>query len=197
MKSLLKQIKTFIEDEFNQKLPKNRTFHSINHTKNVVRAVQCICQETKIDAVNKLCLEIAAWFHDYGHISVYWGHEDISAQMAEEFLLKHDFPVQQISLVKQYIQSTKIDLEPSCTEEEIIRDADLIHIGQDSYQQQLADLRLEWGRELGKIFNKKEWIEQNILFLESHAFHTDYAKAKYNNQREKNIQLLKEALRML
>ena len=197
MQALLKQIETFIENEFNKKLPKNRTFHSFNHTKGVVKAVHSICQNVEIDHANKLCLEIAAWFHDYGHISTYSGHEGVSAEMANEFLIKQEFPSNLIKLVKQYIHSTNINYTPSCIEEQIIRDADLIHTGQTAYQRQLDKLQQEWESVFQNKISQKEWLEQNILFLESHCFYTDYVKETYNNQREKNIDYLKETLKTL
>lgn len=191
MEELLKKIKLFIENEFSEKLPKNRTFHSLNHTKNVVKAVRTICQNTEMAHAHKLCLEIAAWFHDYGHVSTYMGHEDISAQKAEEFLKEHNFPEAHISCIKSYIQSTKIDIEPVSLEEKIIRDSDLIHIGQVKYQDHLDCLQKEWKNEFGKSFSEEEWLKENITFLETHSFHTDYAKLMFNEQREKNIDFLK------
>ena len=144
MRDVLIKIKSFIEKEFTEKLPQSRTFHSLNHTINVVKAVRNICQNTKMSNKHKLCLEIAAWIHDYGHVSTYYGHEDISAEMAEKFLRKENFPEKEIPCIKQFINSTKIDCTPNSIEEKIIRDADLIHIGQVSYFDHLACLRKEW-----------------------------------------------------
>ena len=39
-----------------------------------------------------------------------------------------------------------------------------------------------------------EWIENNIRFLKGHSFYTDYAKTKYDEQKQLNLILFEKRL---
>ncbi len=73
-------------------------------------------------------------------------------------------------------------------------DADIAYIGKPDFIKKIPLLREEWRSTEKKEYSEGEWLKENIRFLESNPFHTEYAKAKYSKTRLENIALLKQLL---
>ncbi len=73
-------------------------------------------------------------------------------------------------------------------------DADIAYIGKRDFLRRKDKLREEWGRTIQKEFSDTEWYIENIRFLESNSFHTEYARTKFGNTRKENLAALKNLL---
>ncbi|MCW8813351.1 MAG: DUF5706 domain-containing protein, partial [Chlorobium sp.] len=134
-------------------------------------------------------LLIAAWFHDIGYTESIDNHEDIGITIATQFLEKNNYTQDKINRVAELINATRIPRNPKNLLEEIICDADLHHLGTSEFKDKSKMLRAEQEMQKGFKFEDKDWIENNLNFLNEHKFYTAYAKNKLETQ--KNINYIK------
>jgi hypothetical protein len=92
--------------------------------------------------------------------------------------------------------ATQMTYEPKNLSEQIIRDADASHFAQKSYLETCELLREELSLLGIANYSFKEWIEENIkMFRTKHQYYTDYAKANWQDKKEKNLTTLVKELK--
>lgn len=142
-------------------------------------------------------LKIAALYHDIGLPEGKTDHEERSAKIASVDLDKLGFSKEDISIIKRIILGTQGHMEDYIyvtepSEDELVlimRDADISNLGKENFIQTSEGLRNEWGAG-----NKKDWIKFQIEFVKKHKFHTKEAEKLWQNQKNKNLQLLQQKL---
>ena len=82
-----KEVETYIEDLFKEKIPGNLSYHNLEHTRYVVEQSILIGNESNLSAEDLEIVVTAAWFHDSGFVVKSKGHEDESLNIAREFLV--------------------------------------------------------------------------------------------------------------
>lgn len=186
---ILSKVKEFIGKSFRDKGSANAYYHNFTHTAEVVKVAEEIAIAAGIDEKEIEVLKIAAWFHDIGHIETCIGHEDIGIGIAVTFLKENNYPIESINKVVELINATRMPRNPKNLLEKIICDADLHHLGTNKFDVK-ADL---FKKELESLNSSKisenEWAEKNLKFFKEHKFFTDYAKDKF--QVQKNINYIK------
>jgi predicted metal-dependent HD superfamily phosphohydrolase len=195
MQELIKEIESYIKELLNKKLSSEFVYHNIRHTLDVVNSAEEISAHSELTPKEKVNLIIAAWFHDAGYTVNVKNHEEESVNIAEAFLKVKNISAEKIAEIKQLILSTKIPQAPQTEPEKILCDADLLYIGTNDLLNRITLLRTEWESTLKKSFSDEEWIIQNINFINSNAFHTDYAKNKFDKIRNVNLSILREKLK--
>ncbi len=190
MNQLVEEVSQYAEKIFKTH-PSFFRYHNLLHTKEVVNIVKDLAENTGIDDSESELLLIAAWFHDIGYPDAVWNHEKRGAEMAEEFLEKKDYPPHKIADIKKLILSTKVPHHPENRLEKIMCDADIAYIGKKDFLSRINQLREEWKKTIKKEFSDTEWIMENIRFLESNSFYTEYAKKKYEDTCRENLAALK------
>ncbi len=170
-----------------ESLPEKFTFHNINHTLEVVAAVDEIGKNIKISNEQLEVAKIAAWFHDTGFSVSYDEHEKHSCQIAEEFLNKEGYDLKKIDRVKSCINATHLREEPETICEETLCDADMMHLCNNNYFDQLELLRKERKSILQLNPTDYEWHQENMHFLSKQVFHTTYGKNELEPLKRKNI----------
>ena len=110
--SIIENAYQFIQDLFEKKGIDKLNFHNIQHTLQVVKAVDEIGAAMKIEEDLQEGLTLAAWFHDSGHIKRYQGHETASKVLAKEFLVKEKYPEEKILFILNCIDATKMPQQP-------------------------------------------------------------------------------------
>lgn len=184
---ILSQIENYIFDYFKDQAPSENVYHNLTHVKFVVTMVKEIGENSGISISEQEVLIIAAWFHDIGHISKWDGHEEISANIAKEYLTKINYPEEQILQVVDCILATKVPHKPKNKLEEIICDADIAHVGSKEFFHLSDLLKLEIeNREKNKI-SDSDWLKKNIEFLTKNKFFTKYAKLKFEERKNSNL----------
>jgi HD-GYP domain-containing protein (c-di-GMP phosphodiesterase class II) len=168
-------------------------YHNFNHTLDVVDMAIEIANASDLSKTDIEHLLIAAWFHDVGNLKQSKGHEEVSCQMATDFLREHQYDEDGIEVVCETIRATKFPqiLMPKTKIAEILCDSDLHNLGTKEYGDKFQLLQMENSMlGLGEI--GAEWEFDEIEFLTKHMFYTEYAQKKFAKGKEKNILKLRE-----
>lgn len=168
-------------------------YHSINHSKDVVKAVERIALLEGVTDEGLFLLKTAAILHDAGFIERYEHNEEIGAKMARELLPKYGYTEQHIKTIVELIHVTEIPHRPINKLQEIICDADLDYLGRDDFEEIADRLRIEL-REMGKINSDRKWDEIQIKFLENHQYFTQTSIHSRQKKKEENIAKVRERL---
>jgi len=171
-----------------QRLSKNLHYHSIAHTKDVVKAVERIALLEGVTDEGLFLLKSAATYHDAGFIEQYDKNEPIGVRLAGEILPKYGYTEVHIERIKELIYVTAIPHKPKNKLEEIICDADLDYLGRDDFHEIADKLRREL-KEHGKIESDRQWDEIQVVFLKKHKYFT---KTAIRTRRKKKKENLKE-----
>jgi len=174
-------------------LESNLYYHSIHHTKDVVKAVERLALLEGVTDEALFLLKTAAIFHDAGFIESYSHNEPIGARMAEEILPQYGYTNDHIETIKELIFVTQIPHKPTNKLQEIICDADLDYLGRDDFEQIADKLRREL-KERNIITSDKKWDEIQISFLNQHRYFTKTAIETRQKIKEQNIQLVLDRL---
>lgn len=169
-------------------LPETMVYHNLNHTWEVVKAANKIGTYAGLSHDEKEILIISAWFHDTGFKYEYDLHENKSIELAKEFLKKNKYPSEKIEKVVACIQTTKSSKIPKTLTERVLNDADFIHLSKKSYFDKLLLLKSELEQVRGDKLSDMEWYKNNLQFLRSHQYYTEYGKTILNPKVEKNAE---------
>lgn len=178
----------FLENSRCKSLP----FHSIDHTKEVYDYTKTIAQYEEIYGTALEPILIAALFHDTGMAETYLNHEEKSVEYATAYLKTKKYPDDKIKIVTNCILATKLPQKPKTKAEKIICDADLYHLGIESYIFRNERLRAEWKTFFNKEYSDAEWYAINMEFLKNQKYHTWFGKTVLNNRKDLNYKMLKE-----
>lgn len=184
----------FVTGFLNKNLPEWALYHSLDHTVDTVKGCIEIGAASGFGGLNLEMLVIAGWFHDTGYVLKTDDHEEISCEIAEDFLDKNRFPGCDVDIITKCIMATKTSnqLESLC--EFVIRDADLISLGRDDYFYKNELLRREIELRDKVSIPEKNWLQRSIRFLEAHKYLTEYASRKYGAGAINNLRILKQQL---
>ncbi|NEX14789.1 MAG: phosphohydrolase [Prosthecochloris sp.] len=169
-------------------------YHDIVHTRETVEAGENIATGMNLPEESIVLVMLSCWFHDIGHIYSETEHETKSAVLAEAFLTDQGVDTETIEAVKECILATRIPQAPQNLMQQIVCDADLSHLGSKNYKHKNTLLRNEFEHNRGTPFSDLEWIEINIGFFSGHSFFTPYAQTLFNNQKEENLDALKDEM---
>ena len=183
------QVYSFILDKLEKELPSYLTYHNVQHTKDVVNAVQHISESEKIQEKDALLLLTAALFHDTGFLKGYDNHEDSSCAIAREILPSYSYDKDQVEKICKLITVTKLPQQPSNHLEEIMCDADLFYLGSDKYFEGAHELYLEF-MEARIIEEHTDWNKVQIDFLKKHRYFTLTAVKEREMKKKENLQHL-------
>ena len=173
-------------------LPKNLYYHNVKHTIDVINQVEIIGKEENVTDEEMLLLKTAALMHDAGFLLGYDDHEILSMKMAREILPDFHYTEDQVDIVCDLINITKMPPKPTNHLEEIICDADLDYLGRGDFIPVSQNLFRELF-EHKKVRSIDEWNRMQLKFIESHHYFTETAK----NQREVNKRIQLEELRKM
>ncbi|WP_342647283.1 Pycsar system effector family protein [Mucilaginibacter sp. CSA2-8R] len=189
---LLERVKQHVLSYFKIQNSESLIYHNRRHTEDVAAATVQIANHYQLDDKDFFIVVAASWFHDTGYLKSLENHEEHSAQIAEEFLKAQQADDYVIQQVKACIMATKVPQRPNGLLQEIICDADLFHLGTDDFDDKNKLMRKECKTALNCDFSKQDWRHKTIRFMQAHHYHTDYAKMLLSDQKEKNIQRLKD-----
>jgi len=194
---LIDEAKHFALDILENKIPENIKYHSTEHTQDVVKACYEIGKHSGLSGEELEILVLAAWFHDIGYREVINNHEQVSAQIALDFLREKDFDQTKATLVAGCIMATQMPQCPKSKLEEIICDADLLHLATDNYFNKATLLHEELQNITGANISEQEWMDMNKKFIKEHEYFTEYAKEKYGPLEDLNLKKVKKRLKAM
>lgn len=176
-----------ILEDLTEKLPDHLSYHSIGHTIDVANVCNSYIEYYLLsDRVANL-IRIAAVAHDYGYIFGPREHEERS--IAEVRPMLTDYSDKEIAVIEGLIRATKVPQKPLNLYEQILADADLDYLGREDYPQLSEGLYREF-LYFGVVQNDADWLNVQIRFLESHHFHTDWAKENRSQPKRKLLEKL-------
>ena len=178
-------------------IPEYMVYHNLIHTREVVKAAIKIGNYANLTEDEMEILVIAAWFHDTGFKYQYENHEKKSAEIAADFLTENNVPEEKIEKVVTTIHSTSIAQKPKTLIENVLNDADFIHLSKKSYFDKLLLLKSELEKKNGKPINDNEWYDSNLEFLRNHKYYTEYGKTVLSPKVENNIQVQLKLIKKL
>ena len=183
----------YINKTLEQRLSDNLYYHSIGHTKDVVKAVERLALLENVTDEGLFLLKSAASYHDAGFVEKHERNEEIGARMAEEVLPNFGYTEKHIEQIKELIYVTEIPHNPKNKLEEIICDADLDYLGRDDFHEIADRLRREL-KEHGKIESDRQWDEIQVKFLTAHRYFTQTAIDTRRKKKVENLADIKARL---
>lgn len=197
MKNILIDVSDHVTSLLTEKLNKNFIYHNLLHTKEVVNSAREIGIHSGLSDNEIDLLTIAAWFHDTGFISGTQYHEMESIRIATNFLKTTDLSIEDIDIITNLIVVTELHIEPETILQKVMKDADILNIGKDSFF--ITNQKIKGEREFfeNKEIDKIEWLYSSLQFIMNTDFYTDYARNRYGQQRRENIRLLNDKINHL
>ena len=188
---LLAAARAYVTDIFQHKVKPEFVFHSVEHTEDVVEACSHMADYYSLQEEDRMVLMLAAWFHDTGYSAGQAeGHEEVSVQIATQFLISRHVDENIIQRIASCIQATRMPQSPVSLIEKILCDADLFHLSTEDFKARNGLLKQERESILGHKIDKKEWRKGNIQFLEQHKYFTDYGHEFLEPRKMNNLTLL-------
>ncbi|MDQ3019313.1 MAG: DUF5706 domain-containing protein [Bacteroidota bacterium] len=192
-KNITEAASDYIFEIMKTKLPGVYVYHNYKHTEDVIDAIRKIGNKTGISDEDLEIVTLAGWFHDAGFTERSENHEDVSNEIARNFLKERNYKYENIEKVTGCINSTRYPQTPKNILEEILCDADLFHLGTKDYSDKSHLLRVEWEKTNNKQYSELDWLKINIDFLTTHKYFTKYAKRSLDdNKAETLIKLQKK-----
>lgn len=192
--TLVEEANNYIFNLFKDSLSHDYTYHNYQHTLETVEACKRIARGYELSAKELEILLIAAWFHDSGYVYQYEDHEEKSKEIAKMFLDNHKYPEKDTDKVLECIEATKRESVTKDLLCQILRDADIVQIGEPTFFSKSELLKLEWENFNIRFCNDFEWAQTQLDFLSNASFHTQRAQRLYGEQLQENIQEQRQKL---
>jgi uncharacterized protein len=189
-----KKVKKFILHKLRKELPRNLTYHSANHIKDVYRSAKILAKMEKVKGEDLTLLLTAVLFHDSGFLWQQYEHERVSCEIVREYLPAYGYTYEQIQRICGMIMATKIPQTPHNKLEEIICDADLDYLGRDDFFK-IGNGLYEELCMYGIIDGENEWNKLQLRFLEKHKYFTKSAKKLRKEKKEEYIKMVKAKIK--
>lgn len=166
------------------------TYHDARHTfEEVVPAALQLSDDLGVDPHQRALIEVAAAWHDLGHLETRSGHEAAAMRMVREHLPRLGFAEVDVERIAGMILATRLPQWPRDLPERIVADADLAVLAAPDFPSRNDDLH----RELCAFDRWRPvvpwWIEQR-RFLLAHRYHTQAACDRYLEGRLRNADRL-------
>ena len=189
MKGYIK-IRKMILGILNSKLPKELSYHNLQHTLDALHVCNQYIKRVKLDSHSAKLLRLGVLFHDIGFTVSKKNHETRGIEIAKGLMREFNFSIKDMDVVTGLIMATRMPQNPQNQVERIICDVDLDYLGRNDFYPISDQLYKELQND-SIAQNKLEWNKIQIKFLESHKFHTVFARRNRQPQKEKRIAELK------
>ncbi|WP_425389436.1 HD domain-containing protein [Ekhidna sp.] len=194
-RSIVNRVKDHVIEVLSKQLADHMTYHSINHTLDVVASAEEIAATQNLSDEEMEIVQIAAWFHDIGYTKGCENHEKNGASLAKEFLNKLDYPEEKTEKVIGCIMATQMPQNPTNTMEKVLCDADLMHLADENYFHKANLLHKEIENTKFCKIPESEWFQMNEEFLDKHCFFTEYARKNYELAVKENLKKVRDRLK--
>ncbi|PKP01152.1 MAG: phosphohydrolase [Bacteroidetes bacterium HGW-Bacteroidetes-9] len=183
----LTNLTEFIVEKMKRELPHFVVYHSVDHTLDVHDAAERLAVLEGLNDSDIRLVRAAALFHDSGITVSFIDHEDISADLAGQYLPSFGFNLEEIERIQRMIVATKLPQTATTLEEKILCDADLDYLGRGDFFIIGQKLRLEWELSDRKV-SLCDWYIIQMEFLRAHFYFTKSAQVLRNERKQKNLE---------
>ena len=167
-------------------LPEYLTYHSVEHTKNVLEAAIRIAEAEDVTDRDLLELKTAAVFHDTGFVLGTGDHEKSSCKLAREWMPKYGYSSSAISRVCEMILATNIPQKPKNHLSKVLCDADLDYLGREDFWA-ISNRLFQEFKYLGVVSDEEDWNQLQLRFFKSHSYFTDTARDWRNEKKAEHL----------
>jgi len=186
------QAKKFILDKLKTELDPIYTYHSLFHTKDVLKVASDLCEAEDVSAYDTKLVKTAALFHDAGFLISNQNHEELGCDIVREHLPNFGYTPEDIEAICGMIMATRIPQTPKTHLEEIIADADLDYLGREDFYTIGETLYAEF-IHFGIVKDDESWNKLQIGFLTAHSFFTATNKANRAPIKQQYLEKLKQS----
>lgn len=187
-------VKEYVTDLFARLTSPYLIYHNLTHTENVVIHAKEITRYYQLGERAEFIVNVAAWFHDTGHLVAEMNvHEEAGVHIMESFLERENINDELIALIAECIMATKYPTNPKKLLEGIICDADTFHFGTKYFETTDDLVRKEMELRMHTQF--PHWYENTLQLLNEHRFFTSYCRSKLAVGKEQNIRYLEEKIK--
>ncbi len=184
-------LKDRIIQTLSTRLDPKLTYHSPYHTLDVLEQATRIAIAEGIQNRSDLrLLQIAALYHDYGFVSAYKGHEEVSCEIFLNEFKEAKLSGDDKKRICGMIMATKIPQSPTNLLEQIICDADLDYLGRTDFYEISERLKSEF-LHFGIVQTDEEWESLQVKFFESHKYFTNSSMKERNQLKLQHLEELK------
>ena len=180
------QVDQFLEDKLEKGLPTYLTYHTLQHTKNVIKIAVKLAEAENISGDELLLLKTAALFHDAGFLQHHHEHEELSCKLARKYLPDFGYSGSQVEKICRMIMATRLPQTPADHLAEILCDADLYFLGTNDYAANAERLHHEF-KKTGVVKTETEWLLRQTEFLSGHHYFTSAARDALDEQKRKTL----------
>ena len=188
------KVKKFILDKLKKELPKNLTYHSLGHIKDVYTAAEGLASLEGITGDDHTLLLTAVLFHDSGFLKQQKEHEREGCEIAKANLPAFGYTPHEIERICGMIMATQIPQTPHNKLEQIICDAVLDYLGRDDFFT-IGNKLFDELCMYGIISTEMEWNKLQVRFLEKHRYFTSSAKKLRKAKKAENLALIKSKIK--
>ncbi len=185
----------FIMGKLETALPSYITYHTAEHTENVIRAAEELAVAENVSGDDLMLLKTAALFHDAGFLHHHNEHEELSCKIARKHLPEFEYSELQVEHICRMIMATRLPQMPTDHLSELLCDADLYYLGTTTYSQYAEKLYTEF-RKTSVLDSEAQWLMRQIEFLSSHRYFTRTAQEKLNEQKIATLSSLQSKLQL-
>ena len=193
-KQITRQAEERVVELYDAASDHNLVYHTIDHTRSVVKRANEIAAHYELPEKDVIVLNIAAWFHDTGHLFTSPAeHELKSVELMKEWIADKGEYSGLRDEIEQAILATKFTAKPTGLVQEIIKDADTYHFGISEFKEMDKLMKNEMVlRNQGTILI--DWKKNTLFLLETHRYYTSYCKDLLDAGKQKNMAKLKKKL---
>lgn len=174
-------------------LPEVLYFHSIHHTRNLLKISKTYLRSENISGNDAKLVKVAILMHDVGFTVSGTDHEQTSKRIAGEMMKQYGFDPREMRIVQNLILATRIPQSPRTTQERIICDCDLDYLGRKDFYS-ISDKLFRELQVTGKVRTKLEWDKIQVAFLEKHRYHTRFGIKNREPRKQKHLAELKKSI---
>jgi len=193
-REILDQLHTHVAGLFHAHKDERFIYHNLHHTEQVVQNAVKIANHYQLSDHDFFVVVAASWFHDMGYLFDCSQHEVRGERIAVEFLEEKEVDKETIAQISGCILATKMPQNPSGLLQQIVCDADLFHLGSDSFKEKNKLIRKEVEAFCNKEIDKNEWRIKTIALFKAHHYHTDYCQDLLNHKKAQNLAEMEDKL---
>lgn len=186
-RDILDQLRTYVANLFQSHKDERLIYHNLYHTEQVVEGVIKIANQYQLSDEDFFVVVAASWFHDIGYLFDCSQHEASGAKIAREFLQDTGVKKEVIDQVADCIMATRMPQKPAGLLQQIVCDADLFHLGSESFRERNRLMRREAEAFTGKKVDKDEWRLKTISLFKAHNYHTNFGQQLLNTRKSINL----------
>lgn len=193
-REILDQLRAHVASLFHAHKDERFIYHNLHHTEQVVENTVRIANHYQLSDEDFFIVLAASWFHDMGYLFDCTQHEARGESIARAFLEEKGVDQRVIDQISGCILATKMPQSPVGLLQEIVCDADLYHLGSDSFKQKNRLMRKEAEAFCKREIDKNVWRIKTIALFKAHHYHTDFCRNLLNNKKAQNLAEMEDKL---